>query len=325
MKKLTLFTVVLLTALLNLMPALAAEPGVLVAQVKGKAVFVGKDQKPVTLKTAQMIVPPVELTLNQGTTVSLVYTGDGHQELLAGPCKVRISGAGASNLGSTGSIKKVAAPSRKGLAINGKNLNRVGGAANRGQGDEVDGVSVPDVPVRNLSYALDGKMLKVNFEVKEGGSYTVRYGMPTQANFAFESFAETTVAAQGNDWSAVTASFDISGEPDVVGQELGIEIGWKDQRQEYPLQLLDSDQRASLEQLVERALETPDPLARWVLVMAIYDEYDQVDEALNAGLKAVEQAPEDAHLRVQVARLSLGRGHYEQAKRHLEKASELKG
>ena len=64
----------------------------------------------------------------------------------------------------------------------------------------------------------------------------------------------------------------------------------------------------------EWAVKEPSSPEPWVLLMALYDDYDRVPEALAAGQKALALAPKDLGIKLAVSRLSLEAGHPKEAR-----------
>ena len=309
--------------LLLLVAAVAAapRPQVLVAKAS-QGIQLTVDGVATPARAAQMLVTttPVEVTLKPGQELMLVFTSDGHQEILKGPGKFKIGAAGAqAHQGAR--VEKGKAVSRDGIAVRGSNLNRVGGGRQRVAKPEERYRIPDDIPIRRVAYKAgpDGQNLEVRFRGRGPGTFWVQVDHKDQLKHPRDEGVEALYnpGTEPGTWVTYFARVKVP-EPHEKG--LLLRVSWEDEEsykhQHFRYRLLDAEGEKTLEESMATIERLESPLARHLLSMVVYDDYDQLHSAIEHGRKALELLPDDKNLHADLIRLLLDAGRIEEARKH---------
>lgn len=307
----------------------APTSNILVARASGTVELVVGGVK-TTAHGAQMLVPESTLRANleTGEELLLVFTSDGHQEVLKGPGSYKIEAGGCTALDG-GQVARGKAVSRQAIAVQGSNLNRVGGSRQR-HTDPQGRYKIPgDIPIRDVAFKTKAAQPKVEvrFMGRGAGPFWVRAGNEdvVDSSNGERGKALNNPGVDSEEWVTFVAEVPVT-EPDEHPPRL--RLGWLDEEGIFRywlfrIRLLSATERQTMEQAVATVSQVESPLARHLLAMAIYDDYDQLPQAIAQGEAALKLSPGDQNLHADMARMLSDAGRFREARQHAKKIQQL--
>lgn len=326
----SLLLLLLLAAVLTI-PALGAETQAMVLASQGKAtVASGGPSEP--LRTGMVLKVGAQVKLEAGAQATIIVMPKGERFQAAGPATLKLSATGLA--AETGAVTSSNGPSVA-LVPTGKNMRHMGGSALRAEAEEVETpyqsisiVNLPSGPGLRVSF-LSPTNETVDVQVSE--PYALRGWLKTSTGQIkpvkdSDDFDPLSTTILGHVESQATAAegglyrytLDVPLKSIPV-DSLRVCVGTKQKDSLVTRsRVLTKQDQAQLDQSAascrEWALKEPSSPEPWVLLMALYDDYDRVPEALAAGQKALGLAPQDLGIKLAVSRLSLEAGKPKQAR-----------
>lgn len=327
----SVFILLLMAAMLT-MPAVAAETQAMVLASQGKASVTGTGGTE-PLRTGMVLKAGAKVKLEGGAQATLIVMPKGERFQVAGPATLALSSEGLK--AEAGEVKSSSGPSVA-LVPTGKNMRHMGGTALRAEAEEVEtpyqGISIANLPgdkpglrVSFLAPTND----KVTAEVSE--HYALRGWLKTATgqikpvkdaddfdphSTAIIGQASGTGTPEGSMFR-YTLDIPLTAPATTDSLRVCLSTTSKDTLVTRSRVLTRQDE-AQLSQSAsscrEWAAKDPSSPEPWVLLMALYDDYDRVPEALAAGRKALTLAPKDMGIKLAVSRLSLEAGQPKQAR-----------
>jgi len=301
----------LLLLLLLTAQAWAGPVMVLATQGSGTAVV---NETTVPLRTGLVLQPADRIELKSGARATLLLIPQGQRQEARGPSVVTVAEAEPTIVG--GSLTPVGGPAVA-LVPTGKNMRHMAGVALRA------GARPADTTVRNLR--MNGNRL--SWEAKNGGTWTADvYAAPDRWWFADANGRPSFQVQRAEDMSKLVTSVKVTGtkargvwkystELKLPQGSYGLYLG--DATREMLTTRIwvgDTPQLAeTLQEAARWAEREPASAQPWLVRMAAFDDYDRLDEAIQAGREALRRAPKDPGIAEQLARLCLESGRYSQA------------
>ena len=271
----------------------------------------------VPARGAQLLEPPVRATLGRGGELVLVYVSDGHQELLKGPGEFEIQDAQARLIkgNGAGKVERGKAVSRRGIAIKGRNLNRVGGgrqrATTRYQWPE-------DVPIRAVTMKAQATqgIVEVSFQGRGPGTFWLWAG--ADPIIEEPGIPLSNEGTEPEDWVTYYGRVPLL---ENENQQLTLRLSWLDTKEQIEyhdcrFRILSSEDQTLMNNSLSMAKAVESPLARHLLSMVIYDDFDQLGRAISHGRKALKLNPDDENIHADLARLLIDAGRIREAREH---------
>lgn len=326
----SVFILLLMAALLTL-PVLGAETQAMVLASQGKASVTGTGASE-PLRTGMVLKAGAKVKLESGAQATLIVMPKGERFQAVGPATLTLSAEGL--VAATGEVKSVSGPSVA-LVPSGKNMRHMGGTALRAEAEEVE-TPYQDISITNLPG--DGPGLRISFLSPTNEKVDVQVSEP----YALRGWLKTATGQikpvkDSDDFDEHSTA--IIGRAETLGTPAGgafrytLDVPLKTMPTDSVRVCLGTTKRltlvtrarvltrqddAQLQQSAascrEWAAKEPSSPEPWVLLMALYDDYDRVPEALAAGRKALALAPKDLGIKLAVSRLSLEAGQPKQAR-----------
>jgi len=323
--------ILLLMAAALTLPALGAETQAMVLASQGKATVTSSSGSE-PLRTGMVLKAGAQVKLEGGAQATLIVMPKGERFQVAGPATLKLSAEGLA--AQDGQVKSSSGPSVA-LVPTGKNMRHMGGTALRAEAEEVE---TPYQHISIVNLPGDKPGLRISFlaptnekvEVQVSEHYALRGWLKTSTgqikpvkdaddfdplSTAIIGKAEGSGTPEGNLFR-YTLDVPLSAMP---ADSLRVCVGTTKKDQLVTrARVLSKQDEAQLQQSAascrEWAAKEPASPEPWVLLMALYDDYDRVPEALEAGRKALTLAPKDLGIKLAVSRLSLEAGQPKEAR-----------